>query len=244
MNWWMTWNLILRTLGTAAIAYLIGSLNPAILITRAFTRKDIRTMGSGNAGFTNVLRSVGTLPAVLTIICDFLKGIIAVLIGWWIFSAMTVTNDVAHIEYIKYARYLAGMFTIIGHVFPLYFGFRGGKGVTTAAATMAIVDWRVFLICLGVFLVAFLITRIISLCSIVCAALYPVVTCLMIYFADYLPGIGTPDELRFRFVMISTAFAAVIGIMIIIMHKDNIKRLIHGEEKKIRVKKHASEGNA
>lgn len=238
----MLWNLILRTLGTAVIAYLIGSLNPAILITRAFTRQDIRTMGSGNAGFTNVLRSVGALPATLTIISDFLKGVVAVLIGWWIFSAMTVTNDVAHIEYIKYGRYLAGMCVIIGHVFPLYFGFRGGKGVVTTAATMAIVDWRVFLICLSVFLVIFLITRIISLGSIIAAASYPIVTCLINYFADYLPAIGTPDELRFRFVMISTAFAAVIAAMVVIMHKDNIKRLIKGEEKKIRVKKRTTEG--
>ena len=233
----MIWNLILRTLGTAAIAYLIGSLNPAILITRAFTHEDIRTMGSGNAGFTNVLRSVGALPATLTILSDFLKGITAVLIGWWIFSAMTVTNDVAPIEYEKYGRYLAGMCVIIGHVFPLYFGFRGGKGVVTAAATMAIVDWRVFLLIISTFLIIFIITRIISLGSIICAAIYPVYTCLMIYFADYLPGIGTPDELRFRFVMISTAFAAVIGAMVILMHKENIKRLIRGEEKKIRVKK-------
>lgn len=233
----MIWNLILRTLGTAVIAYLIGSLNPAILITRAFTHQDIRTMGSGNAGFTNVLRSVGGFPATLTIICDFLKGITAVLIGWWIFSAMTVTNDVAPIEYEKYGRYLAGMCVIIGHAFPLYFGFRGGKGVVTTAATMAIVDWRVFLICLGAFLLIFLFTRIISLGSLVGAAIYPCVTCLMIYFVDYLPGIGTPDELRFRFVLISSAFAAVIGAMVIVMHKENIKRLIHGQEKKIRVKK-------
>lgn len=237
----MIWNLILRTVGTAVIAYLIGSLNPAILITRAFTHQDIRMMGSGNAGFTNVLRSVGGLPATLTIIADFLKGVVAVLIGWWIFSAMEVTNDVAHIEYIKYGRYLAGMFVIIGHVFPLYFGFRGGKGVVTTAATMAIVDWRVFLICFGVFLIIFLITRIISLGSLAGAASYPVVTCLMIYFADYLPGIGNPEEeLRFRFVMISTAFAAVIASLVIVMHKENIKRLFKGQEKKIRVKKHTT----
>lgn len=240
----MIWNLILRSLATAVIAYLIGSLNPAILITRAFTRQDIRTMGSGNAGFTNVLRSVGTLPAVLTILSDLLKGVIAVLIGKLIFTTMTVTNSVAPIEYERYGCYLAGMFVIIGHVFPLYFGFKGGKGVVTTAATMLVVDWRVFLICIGIFLLIFLVTRIISLGSIIAAASIPVVTCLMIYFADYLPGIGTPDELRFRFVMISTAFAAVIAAMVIIMHKENIKRLIKGEEKKIRVKKQAPEGSA
>lgn len=233
----MIWHLILRTVCTVVFAYLIGSLNPAILLTRAFARQDIRTLGSGNAGFTNVLRSVGTLPAVLTILCDFLKGVIAVLIGWWLFSTMEVTNDVAPIEYVKYGGYLAGMFTIIGHAFPLYFGFKGGKGVVTTAAMMAVVDWRVFLICFSCFLIVFLITRIISLGSMVGASMYPIVTCLILYFGDYLPSIGTEDELRFRFVMISTAFAMVVAVMVVIMHRENIKRLLKGEEKKLRVKK-------
>ena len=89
----MTVDLIIRTLATIIIAYLLGSLNPAIMITKLKTGKDIRTMGSGNAGFTNVLRSVGKGPAIATIVFDYLKGIAAVLIGWWLFSTLTVTND-------------------------------------------------------------------------------------------------------------------------------------------------------
>ena len=123
-------------------------------------------MGSGNAGFTNVLRSVGVAPAVITIICDYLKGILAVLIGWWIFSAMPITNDVSRVEYVKYAGYLAGVFVIIGHSFPLYYGFRGGKGVVTANALMIVVDFRVFLLVLGTFLIVVAFTRLISLGSI------------------------------------------------------------------------------
>ncbi|MBQ9471753.1 MAG: glycerol-3-phosphate 1-O-acyltransferase PlsY [Ruminococcus sp.] len=218
------------------IAYLIGSLNPAIIITRLKTGKDIRTMGSGNAGFTNVLRSVGTGPAVATIVCDYLKGIIAVLIGWWIFSALTVTNDVAPIEYVKYGRYLAGMCVILGHTFPIYYGFKGGKGVVTANALMLVVDWRVFLMIVATFLLIFFVTKIISLGSIVCAALYPVYTLLVTYFMDYLPFLGTENELRFRFVLISTACAAAVGAMVIIMHKENIGRLLRGEEKRIKAK--------
>ena len=232
-------NIVIRSIATAVIAYLIGSLNPAILITRAFTHKDIRTMGSGNEGFTNVLRSVGKWPAILTITCDYLKGIIAVLIGFWIFSAMTVTNDVAPLEYVKYGRYLAGCFCIIGHAFPIYFGFKGGKGVVTANALMLVVDFRVFCLVLGTFLLIFLFTRTISLGSLVGAAMYPVYTCLICYFCDYLPLIGTADELRFRYVLISTGFAMMVGLMVIIMHNENIKRLINGEEKKIRAKKEA-----
>lgn len=232
----MTVELIIRTLATIIIAYLIGSINPAIFITRFKTGKDIRTMGSGNAGFTNVLRSVGKGPAIATIICDYLKGIIAVLIGWWIFSAMTVTNDVSPLEYVKYGRYLAGVFVIIGHSFPIYFGFKGGKGVVTANALMLVVDWRVFLMILGTFLIIFFITRIISLGSIACAALYPVYTLVVTYFWDYLPSLGTADELRFRFVLISTGCALLVGLMVIIMHKENLHRLFSGEEKRIKAK--------
>lgn len=219
------------------IAYLLGSLSPAIIITRLKTGQDIRTMGSGNAGFTNVLRSVGVAPAVATIICDYLKGIVAVLIGWWIFSQLTVTNDVAPLEYVKYGRYLAGMCVIIGHVYPIFYGFKGGKGVVTANALMLVVDWRVFLMIIATFLIIALISRLISLGSVLCAALYPVYTLLVTYFLEYLPYLGTENELRFRFVLISTACALAVGLMVIIMHKENIKRLINGEEKRIKAKK-------
>ncbi len=219
------------------IAYLIGSLNPAIIITRLKTGKDIRTMGSGNAGFTNVLRSVGKGPAIATIVCDYLKGIIGVLIGWWIFSQLTVTNDVAPVEYVIYGRYLAGLFVILGHSFPIYYGFRGGKSVVTANALMLVVDWRVFLIVLGTFLIIFFATKLISLGSIICAGLYPVYTVLITYFLDYLPNLGTENELRFRFVLISTGCAFLVGAIIIFRHKDNLKRLINGEEKRIKAKK-------
>lgn len=219
------------------IAYLIGSFNPAILITRLVTGKDIRTMGSGNAGFTNVLRSVGKGPAIATIACDYLKGIIAVAIGWWIFSGLTVTNEVSPAEYVKYGRYLAGVCVIIGHAFPIFFKFRGGKGVVTANALMLVVDWRVFLMILGTFLIIFFITKIISLGSIIGAAIYPVYTLLITYFCDYLPNLGTPNELRFRFVLISTGCAFIVGAIVIIMHRENLKRLVNGEEKRIKAKK-------
>lgn len=233
----MTIELIIRTLATIIIAYLIGSVNPAILITRVKTGQDIRTLGSGNAGFTNVLRSVGKGPAIATITCDYLKGIVGVLIGWWIFSALTVTNDVAPLEYVKYGRYLAGVFVILGHSFPIYYGFKGGKSVVTANALMLVVDWRVFLMVLGTFLIIFFATKLISLGSTACAALYPVYTLLITYFFDYLMNLGTENELRFRFVLISTGCAFLVGAIVIFRHKDNLKRLINGEEKRIKAKK-------
>ena len=232
----MTVDLIIRTLATIIIAYLLGSLNPAIMITKLKTGKDIRTMGSGNAGFTNVLRSVGKGPAIATIVCDYLKGIIAVLIGWWLFSTLTVTNEVSPIEYVKYGRYLAGLFVILGHSFPIFYGFKGGKSVVTANALMLVVDWRVFLMIVASFLIIFFITKLISLGSIACAMLYPFYTLIITYFCDYLPALGTENELRFRFVLISTACAFLVGAIVIFRHKDNLKRLFNGEEKRIKAK--------
>lgn len=237
----MTWESVIRTVATAVIAYLIGSLSPAIIITKIKTGQDIRTLGSGNAGFTNVLRSVGVAPAVLTIVCDYLKGIVAVLVGWWIFSSMTITNDVSRLEYVKYAGYLAGMFVIIGHSFPIFFGFKGGKGVVTANALMIVVDFRVFLMVLATFLLVFICTKLVSLGSITGAMMFPIYTCLVTYFCDYLPLLGTSDEIRFRFVLISTGCALVIGLMIIVRHHENIQRLLAGKEKKIKAKANKQE---
>ena len=235
----MNWESVIRTIATAAAAYLIGSINPAIIVTRLKTGQDIRTMGSGNAGFTNVLRSVGVAPAVLTIISDYIKGILAVLIGWWIFSGMTLTGDVTRLEYVKYGGYLAGVFVIIGHSFPIYYGFKGGKGVVTANALMIVVDYRLFLLVLGTFLIVVIFTKLISLGSITGAIMFPVYTCLITYFCDYLPRLGTADEIRFRFVLISTGCALIIGLMIVFMHHANIKRLLAGQEKKIKAKSKA-----
>lgn len=227
---------VLRIVGTAVIAYLLGSLNFAVILTRK-SKKDIRTMGSGNAGFTNMLRSVGTGPAVLTFVFDFVKGALAVAIGWWIFSGVAAADGVTLSEYTTYGRYLAGLFAIIGHMFPVYFGFRGGKGVVTTAAMMAVVDWRVFLMVISTFLIIFFCTKIISLGSCACAALYGVYTCIATYFFDYLPHLGQPECFRFRYVILSTIAATLIGLLVIIKHKDNIGRLFRGEEKRITPKK-------
>ena len=125
--WWMI-------LLSALIAYLLGSINTAVLVTGIVTKgkKDIRQMGSGNAGFTNVLRSVGKVPAIITIVCDALKCIIAVLIGGFIFSFASVAfqgeSPIFINELINCGKYVAGIFCILGHSYPVYFHFKGGKG--------------------------------------------------------------------------------------------------------------------
>ncbi len=224
------WYLILLA---AVIAYLLGSINTAVIVTKIATKgkSDIREMGSKNAGFTNVLRSVGKGPAVCTIVFDLLKAIVAVLIGGYIFSIMNM-GELSPNSVIAVGKYICGFFCIFGHSYPVYFGFKGGKGVVTAAGMMIVVDWRVFLLILGTFLIVFIFTKIISLADIICAALFSVFTFCMTFFFDSLMGGST-----ILYVILCTLSALGIGLFVIIKHKDNIKRLIKGEEKKITAKK-------
>ena len=228
-TYWWVWLL------TAVIAYLLGSINPAVIVTKIWTKgkKDIRDMGSGNAGFTNVLRSVGKVPAIITIVCDALKCVIAVLLGG-LFFTLIAGDGVYQPLVMNVGKYLAGIFCILGHSFPLYFHFKGGKGVVSAAALMLTEDWRVFLMVLATFLIIFLISWIISLGSIVSAIIYGPYTFLATFFFDKLvygelPSIG--------YVVLSTCAALIIGVFVTVKHKDNIKRLLRGEEKKIKAKK-------
>lgn len=218
----------------AVTAYLLGSINTAVIVTKVVTKGkgDIKKMGSGNAGFTNVLRSVGKVPAVITIISDALKCVIAVLLAAFFMSFVSASSEIIHLEYVNFAKYVAGIFCILGHSFPLYFHFKGGKGVVTAAALIATEDWRVFIAIIATFLIVFVITKIISISSIIAAALYAPFTFAVLYIFDYLNG-----SFSIEYVIVSTVSALIIGIFVIVKHRANIVRLIHGEEKKITAKK-------
>ncbi len=224
-------------LAAAVLAYLIGSINPAVIVTKIVTKgkQDIRDMGSGNAGFTNVLRSVGKAPAIVTIVCDALKCILAVFVAYFLFVwfAKLPLDDPWFLKcYYTCVKFFAGVFCILGHSFPLYFRFKGGKGIVTAAALMLASDWRAFLIILGTFLIVFIIGRIVSLASICGAVVYAPATFTATFVFDHL--LRQPC---LWYVFITTACALVIGIFAIVMHKENIKRLLRGEEKKIHAKK-------
>ena len=223
--------IVLVCLATAVVAYLFGSISSAIIFTKLFSNKDIREMGSGNAGFTNVLRSVGAVPAVLTLLLDFFKGVIAGFVGRFVFSLLDVSAELSP-ELIIYGGFIGGVFVIIGHMYPIYFNFKGGKGIVTAAALMAVTDWRVFLLIVATFLILFFSTKIISLASITCAALYGVYTFVISFFFEYKTG-----EFPLRFVILTTLLSFLLGAFVIVKHKENIKRLLKGEEKKITVKK-------
>ncbi len=223
--------ILLGMLACAVIGYLLGSVNTAIIVTRLFKQKaDIRNYGSGNAGMTNVLRSVGKLPALLTFLGDFLKNVCAVLAGWLVMYLILhyALEGGDGPEVIQAGKYIAGVFCVIGHIFPLYYGFRGGKGVATAAAMILIVDWRVFLLVIATFLITFIWKRIISLASILCAAAYPVYTFLIIYFFDY-----RSDGCSLGYLLFITGVSLFLGLLVLIKHRSNIGRLRRGEEKPV-----------
>lgn len=224
------WGLLLISF---VVAYLLGSVNTAVIVTRIATKgnKDIREMGSGNAGFTNVLRTVGKVPAIFTIVCDLLKSVIAVLLGGYLFSLAAAGLDNPD-AIVRLGKYVCGFFCILGHSYPLYFHFKGGKGIVTAAGMMLIADWRVFLIILSTFLIVFIFSKIISLASITCACLFTVYTFILTFFIDR-TYFGYP----MWYVWSCTLLALFTAVFVVIKHSENIKRLLAGEEKKITAKK-------
>lgn len=223
--------LILPLLLVAAAGYLLGSISSAILLTRAFAHEDVRDHGSGNAGATNVLRVAGKKASALTFLCDFLKCAASVALGYFAVRYVCVTNGIDP-EMARLGTYAAGFCCIIGHMYPLYFGFRGGKGVVTAAAMMLLLDWRVFLICFAFFLLSFAWKKTVSISSICGCAVYPFVTFFVTYFLDYKTG-----RLPMLYVVMAMAVATLIGITVIIKHRANIRRILAGEEKPIAFKK-------
>lgn len=222
---------VLALVFTAVAGYLLGSINWSIILTWFFKNKeDIREYGSGNAGMTNVLRSVGKLPAVLTFVGDFLKCVAAVLLSQGFVLWLAPGGE----ELFDVARYVAGVACVLGHIFPVYYGFRGGKGVVTSAAMIALTDWRVFLLVLLTFIIVFAAKRIVSLASVACAALYPVFTFLFLFLAEFS---GSPlqhhGDHSLGYVLFATAASLFIGLTVLIKHKSNIGRLLRGEEKPI-----------
>lgn len=213
----------------AVEGYLLGSINSSIILTKLYKKGDIREQGSGNAGMTNVLRSVGKLPAVLTFVGDFLKCVVAVLLASFAIRLLGVDPG-SDLE--KIAQYTAGVFCVIGHAFPLYYGFRGGKCIVTAAAMIALTDWRVFLLILATFLLVFIWKKIISLASICCAVLYPVYTFLITYFLDYRNW-----QVSLIYLIFVTAVTLLVGVFVLYRHRANIGRLRRGEEKPITIGK-------
>jgi len=214
-------DILLPFLLTAVAAYIIGSISFSIIITRIFAKTDVREHGSGNAGTTNVLRTAGKLPAALTFLFDFLKCVAAIYFGLFLFQLFNPQNIDATV-----IKFVAGLFCLLGHIYPLYFGFRGGKGVVTTAALIFMISWQCFLIAISIFILMALITRLVSLSTIVAASSLPVTMFIVMWL--------TKND----YTIVKTLFALVMTIILIIMHRSNIRRLLNGTEHKIGEKTH------
>ena len=216
-------SLIIKYILIAVIAYLLGSLNFSIILSEVVKKKDIRDSGSGNAGATNMLRTYGKKAAVGTMIGDILKVALGIIIAFAILDVpmkyiFSNPADAAEIQRVMLYKEFAGLFCVLGHIFPLYFKFKGGKGVAACTGMVIIVDWRIALILFVIFIGVILISKWISLGSIVIALLYPV-----LIFAFYK---------NFILAAVALLFTAIV----IVVHRENIKRLAKGTENKISIK--------
>ncbi len=211
---------------SAIVSYLFGSISFAVIVTRLLRHQDIRDFGSGNAGATNVLRSQGKLPALLTTIGDLLKSAAAVTFSGWAFADLQLAPpDGALTENLSLIGcYLGGFFCMLGHLYPVFFGFRGGKGVMSTAGMMLLLDWRATLLLLAIFIAVLLCSRMVSLGSVTVAALLAPVTYLFRTFLYH----QDPSTVWF-----CTVVVGLMGIIIIIKHGSNIKRILNHTESKM-----------
>ena len=219
----------LTIIAVAVISYLIGSVNFSIMLSKAIGGKDIRESGSGNAGATNMLRTYGKKMGILTLLLDVFKGVAAILIMRYIVYTLIPDNvffDMGSIETALYLSlsYIAGVCVILGHNFPLYFGFKGGKGVATSLGVVLMLDWKVGLAVAVCAIAVMAVTRYVSLGSILGGALYIVIEI-------------TKTVMLRKYNIAELACIVIIGGLLIIRHKENIKRLLNGTENKLSFKK-------
>ena len=201
----------------AIIAYLIGSINFSVIFSKKFAGFDVREKGSGNAGTTNMLRSAGKGLALLTLICDILKGVVAILIAIFIGS---IAGDVDKALLVQ----ISGIAVVIGHTFPIFFGFKGGKGVATSLGILLMTNWQIGLICLVFALVLIILTRMVSLGSCTAAILFPVLTLFIKQNFIVQEGSG-------YFI-----YSVILAIIVLYNHRENIKRILNGTENRISFK--------
>jgi len=202
----------------AIVAYAIGSVNFSVLISKKMAGFDVREKGSKNAGTTNVLRNVGKRAAALTLICDILKGVVALVIAMLVAKFVQETNKAILME-------LSAFFVVVGHTFPIFFGFRGGKGVATSLGVLLMINWKIGLICLTFAIFQMILCRMVSLGSISATVLFPILTFFIrdCYTTDW----------EISYVIFGVCMAA----FVIFNHRTNITRLMNGTENRISFKK-------
>lgn len=205
--------MVYRYIFSVLAAYLIGGLNPAIIMSKHVLGQDIRTMGSGNPGSTNVQRVMGGKYAALNVFLDFFKTAFAIMLAQVVCEGLDMQAGMM-------IRLIAGTAAIIGHIWPVWYGFKGGKGVMTAATTALFFHPLLFLVCFAVFIIVVALTKYISLGSIISNAVFPIL--LYIFY---------PDRLTFKVI------ALLIPLLVIVKHRSNIIRLFNHAENKLKLKK-------
>lgn len=205
----MFWAMIILLM---VVGYLLGNLNGAILVSKLLLKEDVRNHGSGNAGLTNFFRSYGGSTTLLVLVIDVLKAVAAALLGGWLLRQFNC---------VELGKMLGGTFAVLGHMFPVFFQFRGGKGILSSAALAGVMDWRVLLVILAVFIIAVVATRYVSLGSCLGAIAFTPA------FAWCFPG---------NWIII--LIAAILSIAALFMHRKNIRRLISGTENKLTFHRH------
>ncbi len=207
-------------IAVVVLAYLLGSINFAVIFSKTFMKKDVREVGSGNAGTTNVMRSAGFVPGALTFLCDALKGFAACYVGKTVFQTLGETrgDDLGIL-----GAYICGLLCMIGHVFPVFFKFKGGKGVATSVGIFAVCAPVAIALGLAVFTVITITTKYVSLASL-SATVVVVVTSVIFRLTD-------------GYLIWQILLAVAMGIIVFLKHMDNIKRLLNGTENKVGGKK-------
>lgn len=200
------------------IAYVIGSINFSVIFSKKFAGFDVREKGSGNAGSTNMLRSVGKGAAALTLICDILKGVVAISIAIILGNMFKDTNKELLVQ-------IAGIAVVIGHTFPIFFGFKGGKGVATSLGILLMSNWQIGLICLVFALILMILTRMVSLGSCAAAVLFPVLT---LFINDNYTVLTEGKNGTTYFL-----YSLILAIIVLFNHRSNIKRILNGTESRL-----------
>ena len=202
------------------VAYLLGSISFSVIISKKMAGFDVREKGSKNAGSTNVLRTVGKKAAVITLLCDVLKGVVAVLIAYIVGKFVDNVDRAILVQ-------VAALCVVIGHTFPIFFKFKGGKGVATSLGIVLLLNWQIGLICLVFALVLMILTRMVSLGSISAAILFPVLTIFIT--ENYL--------VEGNYII----FGILLAAFVVYNHRANVKRILTGTENKLNFNKEKGE---
>lgn len=220
-------DIVLVLLIAAAVGYGLGSISFAVIISKIVTKKDVRKMGSGNAGMTNVMRTVGVVPGAITFLLDLGKAAGACLIGRYILFDYLYTQTGSIYFLPVYGAYFCGILCQLGHIYPVFFGFKGGKAVAVSAGVMLACNWRAFIIGILIFLAVFIFTRTVSIGSLCAVTVVP--------FAILLFGTSPYRWVEFL-------LCALVAAIVIIMHRSNIERIKKGEEKPLVIKEDKMHG--